>query len=297
MRLCFGQPCSPTRNGRFARPCDHSAYTYTPSGRSPARLVSFSQVPPGCGPKQSRAWHPREFGAVLGGSASLPLPAPPLPSSSRRYAPQCFVGEYASSPCDVSHRASDEPRRCMSLSSALAPSSLASPSIRRVFLRSFCARRRSVAELICRDNCTATLSDSNSTPTDINYFANDFVRAIISFGDTSAASGFLQISPHHPGRFCDIMFTSCECGAMAQRGEIQCAESQFALQSSRLVEREKFRKAILSRESAYALPLFVFLTRLLTASPEIRTRGFFCSSAEWRALKVRQFLGAFVMNL
>ena len=33
-----------------------------------------------------------EFGAVLGISASLPLPAPPLPSSSRRYAPQCFVG-------------------------------------------------------------------------------------------------------------------------------------------------------------------------------------------------------------
>ena len=52
-----------------------------------------------------------------------------------------------SSPCDVSHRASDEPRRCMSLSSALAPSSLASPSIRRVFLRSICARRRSVSSL------------------------------------------------------------------------------------------------------------------------------------------------------
>ena len=32
-----------------------------------------------------------EFGAVLGVSASLPLPAPPLPSSSRRYAPQYFV--------------------------------------------------------------------------------------------------------------------------------------------------------------------------------------------------------------
>ena len=44
----------------------------------------------------------------------------------------------ASSPCDVSHRASDEPRRRMSLSSALAPSSLASPSNRRVFLRSIC---------------------------------------------------------------------------------------------------------------------------------------------------------------
>ena len=105
------------------------------------------KVPPGFGPKQSRAWHPREFGAVLGVSASLPLPAPPLPSSSRRYAPQCFVGGYTSSPCDVSHRASDEPRRRMSLSSALAPSSLASPSIRRVFLRSFCARRRPVSSL------------------------------------------------------------------------------------------------------------------------------------------------------
>ena len=53
----------------------------------------------------------------------------------------------ASLPCDVSHRASDEPRRCMSLSSALAPSSLASPSIRRVSFRSFCARRRSVSSL------------------------------------------------------------------------------------------------------------------------------------------------------
>ena len=92
VRLCFGQPCSPLRNGRFARPCDHSAYTYTPSGRSPARLASFSRVPLGSalrncgfvpkpcfcglsarpsasplktlrvfrrlsGPKQSRAWH------------------------------------------------------------------------------------------------------------------------------------------------------------------------------------------------------------------------------------------------
>ena len=53
----------------------------------------------------------------------------------------------ASLPCDVSHRASGEPRRCMSLSSALAPSSLASPSVRRVFLRSICARRRSVGSL------------------------------------------------------------------------------------------------------------------------------------------------------
>ena len=46
----------------------------------------------------------------------------------------------ASSPCDVSHRASDEPRRRMSLSSALAPSSLASP-----------------ARLICRASIDADL--------------------------------------------------------------------------------------------------------------------------------------------
>ena len=64
VRLCFGQPCSPLRYGRFARPCDHSAYTYTPSGRSPARLASFSRVPPGFGPKQSRAWHPRVLDPV-----------------------------------------------------------------------------------------------------------------------------------------------------------------------------------------------------------------------------------------
>ena len=133
--------------GRLLRPRGRLAYTYTPSGRGPVESAAPRKVPPGFGPKQSRAWHPREFGAVLGVSASLPLPAPPLPSSSRRYAPQCFVGGYTSSPCDVSHRASDEPRRRMSLSSALAPSSLASPSIRCVFLRSICARRRPVSSL------------------------------------------------------------------------------------------------------------------------------------------------------
>ena len=70
VRLASPQRCSPARNGRFARPCDRSTYTYMSSGRSPARLVSFSRVPPRCGPDRDRAWHPREFGAVLGGSAS-----------------------------------------------------------------------------------------------------------------------------------------------------------------------------------------------------------------------------------
>ena len=84
---------------------------------------------------------------VLAVSASLPLHAPPLPPSSRRYAPQCFVGGYASSPCAVSRCASDEPRRCMSLSSALDPSSLPHLPLWRVSFRSFCARRRSVDSL------------------------------------------------------------------------------------------------------------------------------------------------------
>ena len=127
------------------RPLD--IYIYVFGSQSCATRLIFA----GSAPLRPRPW-PRmaplvEFGEVLGVSASLPLPAPPLPSSSRRYAPQCFVGEYTSSPCDVSHRASDEPRRRMSLSSALAPSSLASPSIRRVFLRSVCARRRPVSSL------------------------------------------------------------------------------------------------------------------------------------------------------
>ena len=63
VRSRSGQPCSPTRNGRLARPCDTplvpasrfglrpqgicSTYTYMSSGRSPALLVSFSWVPPG----------------------------------------------------------------------------------------------------------------------------------------------------------------------------------------------------------------------------------------------------------
>ena len=62
VRLCFGQPCSPCESGRFQRPSPHSAYTYTPSGASPAVIVSLSKVPPGFGPKQSRAVHPRELG-------------------------------------------------------------------------------------------------------------------------------------------------------------------------------------------------------------------------------------------
>ena len=86
-----------------------------------------------------------------------------------------------SSPCDVSHRASDEPRRCMSLSSALAPSSLASPSIRRVFLRSVCARRCFISSLnLARVSPGAKRSRRRRAQCGVQI-RRDFVRTVISF--------------------------------------------------------------------------------------------------------------------
>ena len=78
MRSRSWQRCSPTRNGRFARPCDRSTYTYMPSGRSPARLVSFSRVPPRCGPDRDRAWH------LWSSSARCSRPRPLSRSMRRR---------------------------------------------------------------------------------------------------------------------------------------------------------------------------------------------------------------------
>ena len=57
LRLASPQPGSPARNGRLARPCDRSAISRLASGRSPARLASFSRVPLGYGGEASRAWH------------------------------------------------------------------------------------------------------------------------------------------------------------------------------------------------------------------------------------------------
>ena len=47
----------PVQGGRFARPSPHSAYTYTPSGASPAQLASPCFGPLRCGPDRDRAWH------------------------------------------------------------------------------------------------------------------------------------------------------------------------------------------------------------------------------------------------
>ena len=70
VRLASPQRCSPARNGRFARPCDRSTYTYTSSGRSPARLVSFSQVPP----RWRRRSKPRSAPSGAGLTAHVLLP-------------------------------------------------------------------------------------------------------------------------------------------------------------------------------------------------------------------------------
>ena len=89
-----------------------------------------------------------EFGAVLAVSASLPLHAPPLPSSSRRYAPQCFVGGIPPprlATCLTVH-STNRVVACRSVRHS-TPRPLPHLSLRRVFLRSFCARRRSVSEL------------------------------------------------------------------------------------------------------------------------------------------------------
>ena len=96
VRLASPQRCSPTRNGRFARPCNHSAYTYTPSGRSPARLVGIYAVG-----SQSCATR-----LIFVGSA--PLSAyPPSEASRRRRCPcrgakqaaQCILGNWANGTC------------------------------------------------------------------------------------------------------------------------------------------------------------------------------------------------------
>ena len=55
---------------------------------------------------------------------------------------------------------------------------------------------------------------------------------------------------------------------MAQRGEIQCAESQFALQSGRRRKCEKFQVGRhLAEEAQPRLPLFVFPTRPISQPP------------------------------
>jgi hypothetical protein len=93
VRLVSTQRCSPARNRRFARPSARSAYTYTPSGPSPAQLAWFSRVPP----RWRRRNKPRLH--FCGSSSPVSGPRPRSRSPRRRSrslhppsAAQCVVG-------------------------------------------------------------------------------------------------------------------------------------------------------------------------------------------------------------
>ena len=76
---------------------------------------------------------------------------------------------------------------------------------------------------------------------------------------------------------------------MAQRGEIQCAERQFALQSSRHQKLRKFQTGrYLAEETHPRLPLFVFPVGHPKASDEIRREDFFFRSDCRAALEIHR---------
>ena len=82
------------------------------------RRLRFASGDTGCGPETKPRVAPLvEFVAERRTSASLPLPAPSLPASSRRYAPPCFVGGIPPSrlaTCTTAH----PPNRAVSCRSA-----------------------------------------------------------------------------------------------------------------------------------------------------------------------------------
>ncbi len=117
-----GNRARPARKRRFARPSTRSAYTYTPSGSSPAQIACFSWVALGFAPDRGRAWHFRVFVALLRGFGLAPVP--------HAGAPGAFVAlraailrrrDTGSLSCDVFRPEIAEPRRLVSLSSTLYP--------------------------------------------------------------------------------------------------------------------------------------------------------------------------------
>ena len=96
-----GNRTRPARNGRFARPCDTPlapatrfglrpqgiflTITRLPSGRSPARLASFSRVPFGCGPDRDRACHPGRIRRFTWAFGLVPVPRLAAPAVLSRH--------------------------------------------------------------------------------------------------------------------------------------------------------------------------------------------------------------------
>ena len=79
----------------------------------------------------------------------------------------------------------------------------------------------------------------NTPSAPARHIRRDFVRTIISYQTSAVLISSNFAAPL--GRFCGIITLFRECGAMVQRGEIQCADNQFALQSSRLLKPENFQ--------------------------------------------------------
>jgi hypothetical protein len=194
VRLCFGQPCSPCESGRFRRPSPRSAYTYTPSGASPAVIVSLSKVPPGFGPKQSRAWH-------LWSSSARCSRARPLSRSLRRRSRRLRgdTRRNASSPgyrLLALRRVSPRIRRTASPHVAQFGTRPLVPCLtfhKARFLRSLCARRRSAGSLnLVRGKSVATLTLTLSDPNPTIPFLRVMTRSRNSQNLTLAiCKGFL----------------------------------------------------------------------------------------------------------
>ncbi len=132
--VTFGATVLPVHAGRFARPSTRSAYTYTPSGSSPAQLASACFGPPRCGTDRDRAGHVLAFVALLRGLglAPAPLAASPaaLPRHLRRDTASAGYRLLVSLASGGQFR---EPRRRVSLSSTLNPLPRSSGVIQKTF--------------------------------------------------------------------------------------------------------------------------------------------------------------------
>ena len=138
VRSRSGQPCSPCESGRFRRPSPHSAYTYTPSGASPAVIVSLSKVPLGKAPTVTARGTLGSWVKATHACRSLRGKARLFPrAASTTRVTMLRRRNTASLPRSrlVSHHANQS--LAVPLRLLLARVALPRPSIRRVFLRSF----------------------------------------------------------------------------------------------------------------------------------------------------------------
>ena len=119
----FAATVRPKPLGRPARPCDRSAYAYTPSGRSPAHAAATGFGVLGWRRRNLPPMAPRVFVAPATGLGLAPAPraAAPVAFAAFRVAMLRRLNT-TSSPRGVLRRACGEPRRRVSLSSALDPS-------------------------------------------------------------------------------------------------------------------------------------------------------------------------------